>query len=166
MPYERDRLRQVDDITNGDPVCVEFDTNHPRVAERYYSRNSKIDEIICTRQDDLQLERNLQTEDWSIKVNTSILGMDHVDIYYLGKACEWWDDSNPAEFYYNLAEEMIENHWNERRTRRNQAGQPISCPGYIRNIVPHFTPTKKKRKKDTKCLGRYQVTGKIKMQSM
>ena len=99
MPYERDRLRQVDDIPNGDPVCVEFDINHPKMAERYYSRNSKIDEIICTRQDDLQLERKLQTEDWSIKVNTSILGMDHVDIYYLGKACEWWDDSNPAELY-------------------------------------------------------------------
>ena len=63
LPYERDRLRQVDDIPNGDPVCVEFDTNHPRVAERYYSRNSNIDEIICTRQDDLQLERKLQTED-------------------------------------------------------------------------------------------------------
>ena len=53
-------------------------------------------------QDDFQLERNLQTKDWSIKVNTPIIGMDDVDTYYLGKACDWWDDRNPTEFYYNL----------------------------------------------------------------
>ena len=63
--------------------------------------------------------------------------MNDVDTYYLGKACKWWDYRNPAEFYYNLAEEIIDNWWTERTTRRNQAGQPIEYPGYIRNIVPH-----------------------------
>ena len=43
MPYAWDRLRQVDDIPNADPVRVEFEINQPRVAERYYSRNSNID---------------------------------------------------------------------------------------------------------------------------
>ena len=75
--------------------------------------------------------------------------MNDVDTYYLGKACKWWDDRNPTEFYYNLAEEMIDNQWTERITRRNQAVQPIEYPGYVRNIVPHFTPTKKKRKRKT-----------------
>ena len=51
MPYVRDRLRQVDDIPNADPISVEFDINQPRVAERYYYRKSKIDESNCTRQD-------------------------------------------------------------------------------------------------------------------
>ena len=44
---------------------------------------------------------------------------------------------------------MIDNQWTERRTRRNQAGQPIEYPGYIRNIVPRCTPTKKNSKRKT-----------------
>ena len=55
MPYARERIRYFDDIQNADTVCVEFDINKPRVAERYYSINSKIDESNRTRQDDLQL---------------------------------------------------------------------------------------------------------------
>ena len=63
MPYARDRLRQVDDIPNADPIRVDFDINQPRVAEIYYSRNSNIDESNRTRQDDFKLERKLQTND-------------------------------------------------------------------------------------------------------
>ena len=55
LPFARDRLRKVDDIPNADPVCVEFDINQPRVAERYYSRNSKIEESDRKRQGDFQL---------------------------------------------------------------------------------------------------------------
>ena len=95
MPYTRDRLIQVDDSPNVDPVRVEFDINQPRVAERYYSRNSKIDESKCTRQDDLQLEGKIQTKYWSIIVNTSILVMNGVVAYYTGKSCELWYDRNP-----------------------------------------------------------------------
>ena len=39
IPYERDRLIQVDDSPKTDPVCVEFEINQPRVTDRYYSRN-------------------------------------------------------------------------------------------------------------------------------
>ena len=104
MPYERDRLRQVYESPNTDPVRVEFDINQPRVYERYYSSNSKIDDSNRMRQDDLQLERKLHTNDWIIRVNTSILGMNDFDTCYLGKACKWWYDRNPGEFYYHLAE--------------------------------------------------------------
>ena len=51
MSYARDRLRQVDDITNADPVRVDFEINQPRVTKRYYSRNSNIDERNRTRED-------------------------------------------------------------------------------------------------------------------
>ena len=166
MPYERDRLRQLDYSPNADPVCVEFEINQPRVAERYYSINSKVDESNCTGQDDFQLERKIQTKDCSIRVNTSILGTNDVDTYYLGKDCKCWDEKKPAEFYYNLAKEIIDNRWTERRTQINQAGQPMEHPGYIRNVVPHCTPTKKEEKKDTRWIERYQVTGTIHMQSM
>ena len=109
----------------------------------------KIDERNRTSQDDLQLERKLQTKDWSIKVNTLIHGIYYVDTYYLGKSCEWWYDRNPAEFYYNLTEDMIDNMWTEIRTRRNQVGQPRDYLGYIINSVPHCNPTEKKRKRKT-----------------
>ena len=74
MPYTKDRLRHVDDSTNVDPVHVEFDINQPMVSERYYSRNSNIDESNRMRQDDFQLERRIQNKDWS-----TILGMNDSD---------------------------------------------------------------------------------------
>ena len=88
----------MEDIPNADPVCVEFDINQPRVAERYYSRNSKIDYSNRMRQDDFQLDRKLQTKDWSIRLNTSILIMNGVYTYYIGKDCGCCDDKNHAEF--------------------------------------------------------------------
>ena len=63
MPYEKDRISKVYDSPNADPFRFEFDINQQRVAERYYSRNSRIDERNRTRQDDFQLERKLQTKD-------------------------------------------------------------------------------------------------------
>ena len=51
------------DSTNAYLVRVEFEINKPRVAEEYYSSNSKIDENKRTRQDDLQLKRKLQNKD-------------------------------------------------------------------------------------------------------
>ena len=96
--YARYRLRQVDDIPNADPVHVEFEINQPKLAERYYSRNLKIDESNSTRQDYFQLERKLQTKDWSIRVNTSILGMNDFYTFYLGKYFECCDGRNPEDF--------------------------------------------------------------------
>ena len=79
MPYVRDILRNVDNSPNADPVRVEFEINQPMVAEISYSINSNIDESNHMRQDNFQLERKLQTKNWSIRVNTSILGMKDVD---------------------------------------------------------------------------------------
>ena len=86
----------------------------------------------CTRQNDFKSERKFQTKDRSIRVNNSILGMNVVYTYYLGKACKRRDESNPSEFQYNLADDMIENRWNERSTRINKAEQPIEDPDYIK----------------------------------
>ena len=79
LTYRRYRIINLDDSPNADPVFVEFEINQPRLAEIYYSINLNIDESNCMRQDDFQLERKLHTKDWSIKVNTSILGMDDFD---------------------------------------------------------------------------------------
>ena len=144
IPYARDSLIQVYGSPNAYPFCVEFDINRTRVAERYYSRNLNIDESNCTRQDDLQLERKLQTKDCSIKVNTLILGTNGVDICYFGKVCEWWDDKNLAKFHCNLTEHIIDNQKTGKRPQRNKSGKPIEYHVYIRNIDTRFTPTKKK----------------------
>ena len=117
--YTRDRFRQFDDSPITYLVCVEFVINQPRVAERYYYQNSKIDESNRTRQDDFKLDKNLQTKDLSIRDNTSILGMNDVYTYYIGKACKWWYDRNPEDLYCNLSEEMIHNWWTNKRTIRN-----------------------------------------------
>ena len=42
---------------------------------------------------------------------------------------------------------MIDNRWTEIRTQRNQTGQHIDYPGYIRNIFPRFTINKKNSKR-------------------
>ena len=73
MQYERERLKHLDDITNVDLVRVKFEINQPGVAEKYYSINSDIDKRNGTIQDDFQFKSKLQTKDWSIRVNTSIL---------------------------------------------------------------------------------------------
>ena len=73
MQYERERLKQLDDIPNVDLVRVKFEINQPGVAEKYYSINSEIDKRNGTIQDDFQFKSKLQTKDWSIRVNTSIL---------------------------------------------------------------------------------------------
>ena len=39
MTYARDRIIQVDDSPNVDPVYFEFEINQTRVKERYYSIN-------------------------------------------------------------------------------------------------------------------------------
>ena len=99
LTYIRGRLIKLDGIPNTYPVCVQFDINEPRADERYYSVNSKIDESNRKRRDDFRLERKLHTNYWSIKVNTSIIGMDYVDTYYLSNYCYCWYEINPAEFY-------------------------------------------------------------------
>ena len=55
LTYARERVMQVYNIPNSDPVHVEFEINYPMVAERYYSINLKMDERNHTRQDDFQL---------------------------------------------------------------------------------------------------------------
>ena len=75
--------------------------------------------------------------------------MNDVDNYYLGKDCKWWDDRNPAEFYYNLVEEMIGNRWTEMITKINQAGKPIEYPNYIRSTVTNLLQLNKEENKYT-----------------
>ena len=76
-----------------------------------------------------KFESNLQTKDWNIRVNTSILGINDVCNFYIGKYCNWWGERNPEWFHYNISGEIIHNRCTEKRAQSNQEGKPIEYPG-------------------------------------
>jgi hypothetical protein len=85
--YSRFRWRQVSPERNAAPVRVELDIPQPQGAELYYSACGMIDRHNRCRHDDLQLEKKLGTLDWSMRVNTSLLGMCIVDTWYAYSQC-------------------------------------------------------------------------------
>jgi hypothetical protein len=68
-------------------VRVELDIPQPQGAELYYSSCGMIDRHNWCQHDDLQLEKKLGTLDWSMRVNTSLLGMCIVDTWYAYSQC-------------------------------------------------------------------------------
>lgn len=54
---------------------VEMNVPTPKICEIYYSACSRIDHYNRSRQDDLKLERKIETKDWSFRVNTTLVSM-------------------------------------------------------------------------------------------
>ena len=163
-PYKRTRFRQEDKAKDADPEHVTFEIKQPKAAEVYYSACGKIDHSNRIRQNEFQMERKLETKQWDIRVNTSILGMIDVDTYLLGKQCKWWDDKDPKEFHYNLAEEMIENTWDARNLRKRKRTTEVTASGSPSLSLasdPHCTPTRCKKKNSRHTLqGRCKICHK------
>ena len=84
-PYERKRWRQVDMSPNAEPEQVDLQINQPKACETYYSVCGKVDHHNRHRQDSLCVERKLVTDDWSKRVNLSILSMIIVDTWLIYK---------------------------------------------------------------------------------
>ena len=80
-PYARIRWRQ----TEEGPKQMELIVPQPEVVETYYSSCSQVDRHNRCRQDDLTLEKKIETMDWSFRVNTSLLGICIVDSWLLYK---------------------------------------------------------------------------------
>ena len=123
--------------------------SQPKVIEMYYSANARIDQHNRCRQDDLQLERKLVTQDWSKRVNLTLLGMCIVDAWLLyrgsvGEACGMQQHT----FYERLAEDLIENTIGHVSVRRRlRFDDEIEAPPTPRHgIGAHLTPTRKRRK--------------------
>ena len=53
--------------------------SQPKIAEIYYSTCSAIDKHNRLRQDDLRIEKKVETVNWSTRVNLSIFAMVVVD---------------------------------------------------------------------------------------
>ena len=115
VPVNHSTRVPTDISTPVDPAPV-LTTTTTTVSIVILTKTITIPSNFPTTVDPEPMDSKIQIKDWSIRVNTSILGMGDVDTYYLGKACDWWDNKNPSELYCNITEEMIENWWTERRT--------------------------------------------------
>jgi hypothetical protein len=85
--YSRFHWQQVSKEPNAAPVRVELDIPQPQATELYYSVSGMIDWHNRCRQNDLQLERKLETLDWPMWVNTTLLGICIIDTWYAYSQC-------------------------------------------------------------------------------
>ena len=175
-PYKRVRWRQVNETPNALPERVTLTIPQPKVAEIYYFTCGKIDMHNRCRQQDLRLERKLKTTDWSQRVNLTLLAMCIVDSWLCYSQCTKTKETQ-KEFYTSLAEELIDNNFdNVRHMRRSPRSTPTQfnmCCKQVQlvdqtgapraGVNAHLTPTKRKRKnKDGQELS-YSLQGRCKV---
>lgn len=142
--YTRVRWRQTEHGADRSVLTVD----QPKVVEHYYSVCSRIDRHNRSRQDDLQLEKKFVTQDWTKRVNLSLLGFCIVDSWLLYSG-SYGDASHLSQrkFYAKLSEELIENSWDQgissSASNRAESSADI-MPTF--GIGSHLTPTKKRRR--------------------
>jgi hypothetical protein len=149
-PHIRFRWRQGEDTTS-DPERLQLSIPTPKVCNIYYNACGAIDQSNRHRQDNLQLERKVETKNWATRVGITILGMCIVDTWLVYKLATNTSELQ-ADFYARLAEELIDNTYDEGRPRRHspteapQALYDLSGTGIGRaGLGAHLTPTKRKR---------------------
>lgn len=172
-PYNRTRWRQVDTTVNAEAEQVELVVRQPKICEIYYDVCGMIDQHNRHRQDTLMIERKLVTDDWSKRVNLSILSMIMVDTWLVYNHCTNPEHEVQKSFYEFLAEELIDNNYDETssatsRRRRQRGGDNrssstvqasrqlvVSQNGHLKSGSHiHLTPTKEFRRyrgEVTKC---------------
>ena len=158
-PCERIRWRQTEEVeSNAEPERMEVRVPQPLICEHYYNACATIDKHNRCRQDDLNIEKKLETNDWAKRFNFSIVGMIVVDSWLAYKQLKEVENESQKEFYEKLAEEMIDNTLDEVATRggaqRARERAAVSGNDIIdeRGNVKcgfdiHLTPTREKRKR-------------------
>ena len=159
---QRYRWSQLDKTTpNAEPERVEKNIAQPIAAETYYKGSGKIDQHNRHRQDTLQLERKLQTNDWHKRVNMTIFGMCVIDAFLLAKGCcVTGSFSNPACFIELLAADLIDNDYDRislrRRTHHSnkKRSREVDIPALPLQVdttiyLTNTTPTKRRKKGST-----------------
>ena len=106
---ERTRWRQSQDIG----ACQEFtQTNIPEIAEVYYSAAAAVDRHNRVRQADVGLEKKIFVNDWSMRVNCSLLSMCFVDSWLLYKhSLADAEQLEQNSFIVALSHEQIDNKY-------------------------------------------------------
>jgi hypothetical protein len=171
-PYVRCRWRQVDQTPNAAPEQVMFSIMQPKIAELYYSTCAAIDKHNRLRQDDLRIEKKIETKDWSTRVNLSIFSMIIVDTWLVFSAFKNAPtvEYNQKEFYSVLSEELIDNSYGNRgrvtrprssptsgRSFQDACIRALESGGPRAGVLTHLTPVKRlKNSKGEKTTFRYQ----------
>ncbi len=145
-PCNRVRWRQLED----GPARLELSLPRPKVCETYYSACSMIDLHDRCRQDDLMMERKIETKDWSFRGNTTLLSMCIVDSWLLYSGVQEGHQGamTQREFYTTLATELIDNCYDIPHTRHHHVSSmsPVRFHSVSSGVGVHLTPTKRKRK--------------------
>ncbi len=160
--YFRQRWRQVNkQDANADPERVDIEVPIPKAAELYYKVCGKIDQHNRDRQDTLGIERKIRTNDWSMRVNLSILGMIIVDTWKAYSQLTFGTghdehEETQKEFYGHLSAELIDNTYDCIGRRRSRSPDQVTTPtgAAVCHLTgnsrvgegPHLTPTRRKRK--------------------
>jgi hypothetical protein len=125
-PYTRYKWRQVNQQPDSEPERVELQIPQPEAAEVYYSTCAMIDRHNRYTQDDLQLEKKLQTKEWSMRVGMSIFGIIVVDSWLVYKEATGTSET-VADFFSGLAEELIINNNNNNNNNNSHLNAKRRC---------------------------------------
>jgi hypothetical protein len=172
-PMQRRRYRQVNqEDPNAAAELVHLTIAQPEACEVYYNACSMIDRHNRCRQDDLDLEKKIQTQDWARRFNMSLFGMCVVDAWLAYKQVTS-SSEDQREFYTKLSEELIDNGWDRRgRGRDSTANSAVDSPatsvlaadGSTRcGVGIHCTPTKKLRATRNGDLTKSRLQGNCKV---
>ena len=128
VPCSRMRWRQVNKAPNAPPELVNVVVPQPEACGLYYKACGKIDQHNRHRQGNLMIERKVKTTTWWRRVNMSIFAMCVVDAYLLMTGCQGVDSdfSTARDFFQVLAEQLIDNSYDERALRKRAAREAAS----------------------------------------
>ncbi|KAG7344517.1 transposase IS4 [Nitzschia inconspicua] len=150
-PHVRNRWQQGDDM-EAEPEREELTVPTPKVCNIYYDTCAAIDQNSRHRQDNLQIERKIETKNWGTRLGTT---MCIVDAWLVSKGATGTSETQ-SEFHSWLAEELIDNSYDKGPIRRSTGSVTEASPpqhlfdsrtGAGRSgIQAHLTPTKRKRK--------------------
>ena len=153
IPYSHNRWHQVSLELDALPENVELTIPQPKATEVYYWTCSVIDQHNQHRQDNLKIEKKLETKKWDMRVNLTIFLMIVVDTWLVYSQATGSTELL-SEFYMRLAEELIDNNIDSRPQCRRNSGEdgsdsndesPVMMrTGWVRaGVSCHLTPTKR-----------------------
>ncbi len=171
IPYQQCRWRQVNQEPNAAPQQVMFTIRQPKIAEMYYTTCGAIDRHNRLRQDDLRIEKKIETKDWSWRVNLSIFSMIVVLVFNAMRNTPTVE-LDQKEFYSVLSEELIDNSYGSRGCPSSQPQSlPTNAASFVQDaciralesggphagLLTHLTPVKQlKSNKGERTSFRYQ----------
>jgi hypothetical protein len=171
-PMQRRRYRQTNqEDPNAEAKLVHLTISQPMACEAYYNACAMIDRHNRCRQDDLDLDKKTQKQDWAKRFNMSLFGMCVVDAWLAFKHVKQTTEDQ-RDFYIKLSEELIDNSYDRRgRERTSNNGEPespvhsvVATDGSTRyGVGIHCTPAKKMRATRSGDHTKYRLQGHCKI---